>query len=154
MSINYPDVNGHRTSYCSIEFGVNGRKIKGVKSISYKPEVEVGRVYGSNANVIGRTRGRVSAGTGEVEFYQSEWYELVLPMLTYNGLVGWAEYAWPITVTYSEAVLIKKTITDKLEGTRFLTPDQSHSEGTDALVVKVSLDIMKLKLDRKYVALR
>jgi hypothetical protein len=152
LGISYPEVNGHRTSYCSIELGIDGTRIKGVKSINYKDEVEIGELYGTSSNRIGRTRGRSKPG-GDIEIYQAEWEEYLLPKLARNGAIGFAELSWTITVTYSELGL-SRTVTDRLIGVRFLSADKSNSEGTDALVVKCTLDVMRVMFQQRYKALR
>ena len=153
MPIAYPDINGVRHSYVSIEFGIDGTKVKGVKSINYKEETEVAQIYGTAALPIGRTRGRVKF-SGDLEIYEEEWYKTFLPKLAKNGAIGFSEGAWPISVSYAEEAATENTVTDKLIGVRLLSPERSQTEGTDALVIKVTLDIMGITWGNKYVGLR
>jgi hypothetical protein len=153
MPLLYPDVNGHRTSYCSIELGVNGVLIKGAKSINYKEEVEDADVYGNSANQIGGTRGKAKC-SGDIEFLEAEWNQLILPVITLGGVIGYAERRWLITVTYAEAANMDLTVTDILEGVKFKSIDRSNGEGVDALTVKVSLGIMAIKWRGVFRALR
>lgn len=148
----YPDVNGVRTSYCSIELGIDGLKLKGVTSINYREPGEIGKLRGTSPHPIGRTRGQVTP-EGDIEMYRAEWDEL-LKKLTKNGTFGYMELSWPVTVAYAEEISPETTVTDTLEGVRFLSPEVSNAEGTDAVKVKVTLDIMGILWNGKYRSLR
>lgn len=148
----YPDVNGVRTSYCSIELGLQNRPIPGAKSINYEDSGTIGHVKGTSANIIGRTRGD-NESKGDLELYQEEWDEM-LPILTRGGAVGYMELSWPMTVCYAEAANLFKTKTDHLVGVRFHSFKKANGESTDGLVVSVQLDIMRIKWHGKFVAVR
>jgi hypothetical protein len=148
MPILYPLVNGHRTSYCSIEFAVDGRKIAGVKSINYKEEIEKAKQFGTSANAIGRTRGQ-SKCSGDIELYEAEWYTL-LPLITAGGSVGYGEASHLISVSYSEPGSTISVVSDQLVAVAFCNVERSNSEGTEANTVKVSLDIMSILWDARY----
>jgi hypothetical protein len=153
MPPSYPDVNGMRTSYCSIELGIAGFQfVKGVKGINYEDEGEIPEIPGAAAVTIGRTRGGNKC-KGDIELYQEEWDDL-LPVLTFNGVMGYMESAWPITVTYAEPVQFQKTKTDTLYGVRFHSAARSNSEGSDALTVKLQMSIMRIMWHSRYVAMR
>lgn len=152
LPILYPDVNGVRTSYASIELAVLGLRLKGVKAINYKDGVEIGKVRGTSANNIGRTRG-TNDPEGDIEIYQEEWDNL-LPLLTTGGLIGYSELATPVTVIYAEVTSPQKTRMDILEGVRFHSADRANAEGSDALTVKLSMDIMKIRWHGLFLALR
>jgi hypothetical protein len=140
----FPEVNGHRTSYCSIELGIAGQPpISGVKSISYDENPEVGKMFGTNVKPTGRTRGKVDF-EGSIEFYQRDWRNL-MPILSMGGLFGFSEVAFPLTVIYAEEHSPQDLVADELVGVRFLGPKNNHSEGgADALVVSVTLNIMDI----------
>jgi hypothetical protein len=138
----YPDVNGVRTSYCSIEFAVNGRRIKGVRSINYRESHEIPKIRGTGSHPMGRTRGVVDFD-GDLEIYQADWLEL-LHFLTLGGTVGFAELSNVITVTYAELASPQDTVVDTLRGVRIHSPDSSASEGAEAQVIKLSLSIMDI----------
>lgn len=138
--LQYPQVNGFKTSFCSIEMRVNGGlQLPGIKSISYKEALSFGKVYGNSPNKQGRTRGQLD-GTGSIEVYQDQWYAL-LDRVTLMGARGLSEGSDAITITYAEVGALL-TRTDVLPGVRFHSPDFSGSEGTDALTVKVEFDIL------------
>jgi hypothetical protein len=149
----YPDVNGTATSYCSIRLLVGpGIPLVGVKSINYKDAGEISKVRGMSAVDIGRTRGKVSS-EGDIEMLQEEWDEL-LPKITFAGVVGYMESTWPVSVAYAEPSAPQKTKVDALIGVRFHSAEKSNSEGTDALMVKVSMSIMQIRWNGFYAALR
>lgn len=138
----YPDVNGVRVSYCSIELDIDGTKLKGVRSINYKETTEIPKIRGLSAKPIGRTRGN-SDFEGDIELYREEWDELVAK-LSQNGAVGFSETSWPVSITYAEPSDLSKTVTDRLIGVRFHSPEIANSESADATVVKVMLSIMDI----------
>ena len=149
---NYPDVNGVRTSYCSIELGIDGLKLVGVTAINYKETGEIPKIKGTSPKPVGRTRGMVDF-EGDLEMLQEEWDELLVK-LTRNGTIGYMEEAWPVSVTYAEPSQPSKTKTDRLIGVRFHSAEKSNSEGADALSVKLQMSIMDIVWNNKYVALR
>lgn len=139
----YPQVNGFKTSFCSIEMRINGGlQLPGIKAISYKEALSFGKVYGNSSSKQGRTRGQLD-GTGSIEVYQDQWYAL-LDTVTLGGARGLSEGSDAITITYSEGMGIAMLATkcDVLPGVRFHSPDFSGSEGTDALTVKLEFDIL------------
>jgi hypothetical protein len=138
----YPDVNGVRTSYCSIELAVNGIRLKGVRSINYRETHEVPKIRGTSSHPIGRTRGIVDF-EGDIELYQADWLAL-LPTLTLVGTVGFAEIAHTVSVMYAELLSPQDTVLDTLVGVRFLAPESSGSEGADAQMIKLTLSIMDI----------
>jgi hypothetical protein len=148
----YPDRNGNRTSYCSIEFGVNGTPIKGVKSINYKDTLEIKKIKGTSAKPIGRNRGTLDF-EGDIELYQAEWLAL-LPILTLGGTVGFSEMSHTITVVYAELLSPGDTVIDRLVGVRFHSPEVANSEDGDLASLKVTLDIMDIVWANRYRSLR
>jgi hypothetical protein len=149
---NYPEVNGSEVSYCSIELDLDGTKMPGVTKIDYGEETEFGKVKGTSPKNVGRTRGN-SDFTGEIEMTHRQWQE-ILPKLTRNGKVGFSESSWPVSVSYSEPSDASLTMTDKLIGVRFHSPKRAEAEGVDVSKVTVSMDIMDLAWNSRYVGIR
>lgn len=149
----YPDVNGVRTSYCSIEFGLDGIPAIGVDSINYRDTHEIGKIRGSSASPIGRTRGNGDA-EGDITIYQAEWNSIFLPKLTRGGAFGYAELAWPVKIVYAELLSPDDTVTDRLEGVRLTAADIANAQGTDATKIKLTMNIMKIFWSKLYVGLR
>lgn len=153
MPPRYPDVNRMRTSYCSIELGIDGVKIKGVNAINYRETHEVGKGRGTASKPQWRTRGEVDF-EGDLEILQADWVQLMLPKLALGGLFGFAELGWPVTITYAEISAPTDFVTDRLVGVRFLAPDVSNSPGTDAIAIKVTMNIMDIIWANRYRGLR
>lgn len=148
-----PDVNGMRTSYCSIELGIDGIPVIGVDSINYRDTHEIGKIRGTSALPIGRTKGNGDA-EGDITVYQADWNAILLPKLTLGGSVGFAELAWPVKIVYAEQLNPQDTVTDRLVGVRFTAPDIANAQGTDATKVKLTLNIMQIVWSNLYVGLR
>lgn len=139
--LQYPQVNGFKTSFCSIEMRINGGlQLPGLKSINYKESLTQGKVYGNSPFKQGRTRGQID-GTGSIEVYQDQWYAF-LDTVTLGGTRGFSEGSDAVVVTFAEPMSPIETKTDILPGVRFHSPDFSSSEGTEALTVKVEFDIL------------
>jgi len=142
MPPTYPDVNGNRTAYCSIELGINGNITKGVKAINYKEMHEIPKMRGTSAKPQGRGRGTVDF-EGDIEFYQGDWKALLF-LLTRGGTIGFAELGHSLTISYAELLSPADTVTDRLVSVRLHSPEDSQSEGGDLSTVKVSLSIMDI----------
>lgn len=150
MPPRYPDVNGIRTSFCSIRFDIDGLPVPGIDSINYRDTHEVGKIRGSSRKPIGRTFGNLDY-EGDVEFYQAEWVSMVLPLLTLGGRRPFSSVSTTITVAYTEVGLPRdQIVTDVLVGARLVAPDQSNAQGTDATKVKLTLNLMDIIWANKF----
>jgi hypothetical protein len=140
----YPLINGYEPSFASIELKIAGSGVilpaPGIKAINYNDKTARAKIFGNSVLPQGRTRGQVTP-SGSVEFYRRQW-DSALQILTGSGAWGISERSWVVTVTYAEVGF--SPIMDVLEGVSFINPDSSNSEGTDAAVVKLELDLMKI----------
>lgn len=148
----YPDVNGNRTAYCSIELGINGNIAKGVKEINYKEMHDIPKMRGTSAKPQGRGRGTVDF-EGDITFYQADWKGLLF-LLTRGGTVGFAELSHALTVSYAELLSPADTVTDRLVSVRIHSPEVSMSEGADLATVKCGLSIMDIRWANAFQGLR
>jgi hypothetical protein len=143
VSLAYPIINGYEPSYSSIEIVLGGTSLPtplpGIKAISYKEPLKNSKLFANSVYAQGRTRGQVEPA-GSIEFYKRMW-DAAIEILSGGGLWGYAEKSWSINICYAETGF--GVVTDVLEGVRFHSPDQSNTEGTDALTVKCELDILK-----------
>lgn len=139
--MDYPLINGHRYSYASIEADVNGKKFYGHKEISYSQDLEPGEVRGAHSQVLGRTKGDLKA-EGSLTTYLEEWKELLDALGD-----GYMEKSFDITVSYAEDG--RPTVTDKLRGCRIKKVEESHSQGTDGLTMKIDLHILWIEFGGK-----
>ena len=138
----YPIVNGHAYGFSSIELDLNGTIFRAFKEITYSQKREVGKMRGNMSQVIARTRGTYDA-EGPLTMYKHEFDALVAAFGE-----GWMEKVFTTTVTYSEYGPLG-TSADVLYACTMTSVEEGGSEGTDALEVKVSLDIMKIKKNGK-----
>lgn len=153
MPPRYPDVNGNRTSYASIEFGVDGQIIKGVTNINYWETHEIGKGRGTASRPQWRTRGELDF-EGDIEILQADWLHYLLPRITRFGIFGFAELAWPVKVVYAELSAASDIVTDRLDGVRFTAPAVNAAPGVDAITVKLTLSIMDIIWANRYRSLR
>lgn len=134
MAPQYPLVNGIRYDWSTAEIVVNKKKILGITSLNYSDGLEPGEVYGTHPQKLGRTRGQYKP-EGSLEMYKQEADEL---MATLGD--GFFEKSFDVVVSYSAPG--QPTVTDKVMGCRIKKVDTSFASGTDALKVKLDLDVM------------
>lgn len=140
--ISYPQINGHRFAFASIELFMNGLPLPalGIKSINYAQSLEPGDVYGSRPQKIGRTRGKQDASC-DFEMYRLEWENLKTTLGAAG--IGYGEQPFDITVVWSE-LPFSPVITDAIIGVRITKAEFSNTEGTDASTVKLTGNVMRL----------
>ncbi len=140
MAIEYPLVQGERHDFAQIEVEIDTpsgpKRFKGFKAVNYKTQLQPGQVRGTAARKLGRTMGEATED-GSLELYMAEWDELRAALGN-----GYMRKVFNISVTYGADGM--PATTDTLEGCRITEVDKSHSQGSDGLVVKLSLDIMKI----------
>lgn len=146
--IEYPEINGHRFSFASIEATFNGLSILGIVSINYSPELTPGKVYGSAPQKIGRTRGKEDSSC-DFEMLRLE-YENLVESITQSGL-AYGEAAFDIIVQYSE-LPTSPVLTDTVLGFRIGKPDLQNQDGTDPSTVKVTGDPMRVLINGRQIA--
>lgn len=142
FQIDYPLINGHRYSFASVEAQFNGLPILGIKSINYSPELIPGKVYGSAPQKIGRTRGKEDSSC-DFEMLRLE-FENLKETLGQQG-VGFGETPFDIIVQFAE-LPSSPVVTDTIVGFRIGKPEASNADGTDASMIKVSGDPMRVLL--------
>ena len=141
MPLSYPRINGLTFDYSSIELVINGATFTGVTEISYSQTLEPGILRGTSSGKLARTRGEYNAEgslTMSLEEYQ----------LMRLGLgVAFMETSFLINVAYTA---LGATIqVDQLLGCRVTGSEASHTQGSDALVKTVPLDIMEILEDNQ-----
>lgn len=139
--IELPFVNGNLYSHASIEAKFNGNARK-CGSINYNDKLEPGEVRGNAQEVLGTTAGKYSTG-GDVEMMLSEWERLKDDLGDNFGLKRFL-----ITVQYAEDGA--PVVQDELENVRITGVDNANSESTDGSKVKLTLHIMRIKRNGKY----
>lgn len=149
MPVSYPNINGMRMDYSSIEISVGSMKrVLGVKEISYKATVEPGYVYGAHPQPLGRTRGVYGPPEASLTMFREEFHDLLV-MLTTNTVPianpGLYESIFDVSVQYADTTFTAgQTCTDRIVSCRVKTPEHSLSQSADALVVKLDLAPMRI----------
>jgi len=138
QTIAYPNGLVDRLSFPSIEANFNGLVFAGIKSLTYSDELVGTKVYGSAPEAIGRTRGKANHA-GACVMYKEEFENLRAAL---GGGQGYMEVPFLITATYFEVGM--NPIVDLLEFVRIQKAEDGHSEGSDALVVNLTLDIFRV----------
>jgi hypothetical protein len=136
-AINYPLINGQYFDYTHIETKFNGSIFIAYKSISHNKKLEPTAVYGADPMPLGFTRGTAEF-EGSVEMYLAQ-YKLLIAKLGQ----GYMEKSFDIVINYAATGM--PTSTDELLGCRIKGEDNSHSQGTDPLMTKFDLAILRIK---------
>jgi len=141
--INYPDINGIRYDFSSIEFGVSPifAPIVGIQAINYEDTLDPGEIRGTSPQVIGRTRGKYDA-KADIVCYVAE-RELIfaaVAALATTSLIGYREQPFDITVSYSD--YLQPNIVDNIVGNRIKKPSSAHKTGQEGLMTKIELHTM------------
>lgn len=137
MAVQRPIINGHFPDWSSVEFKFNGRIYTLVKSFNYSDNIDEVQPRGNNPEPVGGTRGEYKA-EGDVEFYIDEFKRIVADLGD-----GWRERRFLVTAAYRDGE--QPVTTDTIIGVRILGVDASQSAGTDPLVRKCKLSILKIK---------
>lgn len=134
IPVNNPIINGYRFSWASIVLSVAGSDQPGVKSISYKNAIARSEARGSGRQRLGMTAGNY---TPEASFAMllEEW-ENFKSTLDQSG--PWMDQPFDITVSFTEGSNLR---VDVITGCRVKSEAKDYSNGTDALEVKVELDV-------------
>lgn len=137
MPVSYPQINGFRLSFASIEATFNGSKILGFRSLSYNDGLEIGKVFGAASQKLGTTAGK-NDPTGSFEMYMEEGSLLLATLGD-----GYGKKQFSIVATFAESPVSPPIRVDLL-GCRITAVNESHSEGTDALIYSFDIDIMQI----------
>ncbi len=133
----YPLVNGQKVSFASIEIKIGTLLLTGFTDLSYSQTLEPGIFRGTRPEKLARTIGEHNI-EGSFTLVKDEYQELIAALGN-----GYMQTPFDITNTYSE-INSTTLMTDVLTGCRITSEEDSHSQGTDALVVACDLDIMKM----------
>jgi len=132
----YPKINGQIYSFASVEVKVGTQVFTGFTDVSYTQTLEPGIFRGTRPEKLARTIGEHNV-EGSFTLVKVEYQELIEALGD-----GYMQTGFDITVTYSETN--SPIVTDVLTSCRITSEEDSHSQGTDALVVACDLDIMKM----------
>lgn len=137
----FPLINGHRYGFASIEASPAGNITTGFKSINYKTKTEAGLARGTSFFPSGRPEGQ-NTSDGSAEMYKRDFQALIEKLAPPGSGKGFTRVPFDMPVAYAEDG--EGVITDTLFGVRIVSAEDSHSEGPDALTVKMELSIMRI----------
>jgi len=142
--MNYPDINGHRYQWASVEGSFGKNITRAIKSITYGDELSVGVVRGNSVKKQGRTRG-IQDPSASVVFYKAEFDALVAELGD-----GFGEKPFDVKLSYADTG--QPTQTDTIVGARMTKYEVSGEEGEDAIEVDCDLDPMDVLIGGKSIA--
>ena len=138
-----PIINGYRYDWGSviIDMGAAGEVSSGCTAINYEATRERAKARGAGtAKPQGRTRGQIDF-QGSITLHKEVFDEIVTKLGTNFGTVS-------LTITVSYSASENRVVTDVLEGVEIDGVTNDHSDGTDALVVALPLNIMNIKFSK------
>jgi hypothetical protein len=132
-----PLINGNYHDYSCLRIRANGKEYVGILEISYSHKLEPGSANGTQAQRLGRTRGKYEA---EASFTMLKRHAEEFK----QGLGdGYMEKPFDVLCDYADDS--GPLITDLCRSCRIKNEEDSHSDGSDALKTKFDLDVMYLK---------
>lgn len=136
-------INGAYYDFSSIEavLGTIGVCIN-LADINYSQKLDPGVFRGTGAKVRGRTRGTYTA-EGNLTIYKEDYERLKFSLAAKSLGQGYMTAAFIIVVTYRSYGAFVPVV-DTLRGCRITSEDNNHSQGNNALVVKLNLSIMEI----------
>jgi hypothetical protein len=142
MALQFPRINGFCYDFSSMEFNFSGTVLSALESVDYSESVEEGERRGSAAEVFARTRGQLQKGEGTVVGDKEE----VQAFLDKLG-DGRLEKTGTATFVYGNDGAA--TTTDVLHSVRILGVADSHSQGTDALNMELTISFLYMTRNGK-----
>lgn len=127
----YPLINGTRYDFASIEARFNNLIVLGFKELTFKNALEPGEVFGASAQLLGHTLGQYKPEAGFTMF-KSEYDDFILSLGD-----GYMTIRFDIIASFNNDGEPMSDV--EIHGARIKSEEESHSAGTDALVVKVEL---------------
>ncbi len=145
--ISYPQINGARHSWASVEVKV-ANKIFYITSINYSRKRNRTIVRANHPDPLAKTRGS-NDYSADCEMLLAEWNSLQAELINQanqqglNG--GYGDVAFQVIVMYNENGF--DTITDTINGCTMDSTEASNSEGTDPSKRKFDLCPLKILLN-------
>jgi len=141
QTVDYPNTASHEYDFSSIELDIEGvGVVVGIKEVSVSAGRDIGKIFGTAGQKIGRTRGQLDP-EGSITFYSREY---LLRFVASLG-DGYMEATWNATLSLSTPN--SPTVTLRLIGCTITSDEFSGSEGADALEESIDLDIMRVEVN-------
>lgn len=135
--IAYPNITGFRAGFQSTILKINGQQFVGFKSVEGGRTRERTKVYGANADPIGKTRGK-NDYKFSAEVYVAEFKAFMIDQ--FGAGYGDVSFACEVDITENGY----DTQNYVIEGCTVDTSEFSFTEGTDALTQKVDFGPTKI----------
>lgn len=130
-------VNGSVYDWGSISFNINGERYYNVTSISYGETLEVSKRYGAGRHSTGRTIGQLQMDDCSLTMAKEDVDSLLQTLGN--------EYMKPeFTITIAYGNEGQATTTDQLISCRIKNISNSHSTGSEALALDLTIDVMRM----------
>ena len=135
-------INGFFYDFGSLELNFSGTVLTALESVDYGESMEEGERRGTAAEVLGRTRGQLQKGEGTVVGDKEE-------IQAFLDKLGDGRLERTGTATYVYGNNGAKTTTDVLQSVRILGVSDSHSQGTDALNMELTISYLYMTRNGK-----
>lgn len=138
-------INGKGHDYNSTKISVDDEEYVGITAIDYKPERTPGVGYGTHAQPLVYTDGQIN-NTASITMFKDTATK-IRKKLADKASAGqsWMSVRFDITVSYETTDV--DLATDYVIQARVVSPENSHSNGTDALTETWTLNPLDIKLD-------
>jgi hypothetical protein len=135
-----PIINGHVYSWASVGIALDGVDTPDFTEATYSPTLEPGKARGMGSRVKGTTVGEAD-GDGSFSMLKGQAAKFIKQMGP-----GFMRKTFTITVSYEEEGE-GGIVTDELFGCRITKIEDSPKQGTDAVVTKFDIHILRMKLN-------
>lgn len=138
------DPNGAYFDWSSIEIDVGGVKYdQEFEEISYGEKGSFKVLNGRGMRPKGRTRGKLEY-EGKLKMSREAWADLLRQLQSVAATGDFRDAQIDITVNYGNAANAQS---DKLKRVKLHSPNNSHSNSEDALMVELEMSIMDILWD-------
>jgi hypothetical protein len=143
MGLQFPKVNGLVFDFAHIEIDLGGKIYTAFENISYNQPLEEAGLFGTAAYPLGRTRGRLGMGEGELQWSALEEAQTFLDELG----DGYLEKIFPVSCTFSAegASPIKHVLYE----VRLLDVADDHAGGSDPLGETMPFSFLRMTRNGK-----
>jgi hypothetical protein len=137
-------LNGRFPDFAAIDLHIDGDVIdSGFTELNYSHGLEPGIAKGAQPAALGDTTGEYTA-EGSITMHRRTWVKILEKFGN-----GYMKKRFVIVVNYDDEDG-EGMCTDTLTGCRFKKSENGHSQGTDPLMVKLDLHILRVKEHGKH----
>ena len=140
--MDYPQYNGRACSFAELRLKLGSFKTYGFKSVNISESVERGKARGASRRKLALTPGDLDADAS-IELLEADWLEWLEQLGD-----GYMDVVFNLHLDY-ELKSAPGIHSVELKGVSLKKIDEGHSQGTEALTVKLDLDVMGVSRDGK-----